>query len=201
VKKPELYCFADTLPLCRTLLDSGVKMIQLRAKNLREKELIALGISMMDLIRKVPEARLILNDRADLISVIGAHGVHMGQDDGDPERVRALLPEGGILGVSVDTAEEARAAVRAGADYIGAGALYSTPTKKDAVTIGWNGVEEIISSVSKPVAVIGGITLKDVQKLTALGAGYICVISDINNSPDIGEKVREYHKQLKRKEI
>jgi len=197
MKQTELYCFADTLDLCRSLLDSGVRIIQLRAKKLKDEELISLGVSMMEMVRKVPEARLILNDRADLVETIGAHGVHLGQDDGNPERVRALLPKGRIMGVSVDTAEEARAAARAGADYIGAGALYSTTTKKDAVTIGWKGVEKIISSVSTPVAVIGGVTLKDIPGLMALGAGYICVISDINNSMDISGRVNEYQKLLK----
>ncbi len=197
MKESELYCFADTLPLCRTFLESGVNMIQLRAKHLNDRELIALGCSMMELFRYFPRAKLILNDRADLVGRIGAHGVHLGQDDGDPGAVRKMLPGGCIMGVSVDTPGEANEAVLAGADYIGAGALYATPTKTDAVTIGWEGVESVISSVTRPVAVIGGVTLKDVPKLVNLGAGYICVISDINGSPDVKEKISLYQKSIK----
>ncbi|PIE65192.1 MAG: thiamine phosphate synthase [Desulfobacterales bacterium] len=193
----ELYCFADTLPLCRRLLAGGARIIQLRAKRINNDQFRDLAAAMQQLIHKSNEpAIFIVNDRVDIAFEIGADGVHIGQDDPDYKEVIAAAPVGMSVGVSVSTAAEARKAEQAGAHYVGAGAVFPTPTKDDAQLIGLDGLKKITDAVQIPVVAIGGLNLENIASVRDRGADYFAIISEINKSPDIAGRIDALKKRI-----
>lgn len=187
-----MYCFADNLELCRKLLVAGARIIQLREKTMDDQRFFELGQGMFDLVKRFEGAVLIINDRVDVAMRLGAHGVHIGQDDEDFRRVIKMAPPSMIVGVSVDTAQQARIAHAAGADYLGAGAVFATQTKTDAPVIGIDGLRSIVNAVDIPVAAIGGITIENLPQIIETGAKYYAVISELNSAPDISSRFREF---------
>ncbi|MBQ3759623.1 MAG: thiamine phosphate synthase, partial [Synergistaceae bacterium] len=121
----------------------------------------------------------IVNDNVNLACDISADGVHVGQSDMEAGNVRALIGAGKILGVSVRTAEEAIEAERKGADYLGAGAVFHTGSKDDAVNITHEALREICRAVKIPVVAIGGINAGNIHELGGSGIAGVAVISAI----------------------
>ncbi len=187
-----MYCFADTPELCDRLLQAGARIIQLREKKLDDQRFYELGRAMLDRVRRFEGAVLIVNDRVDVALKLEAHGIHIGQEDEHYRRVIQKAPPSMIVGVSVDNAEQAGIAESAGADYLGAGAVFSTATKADAPVIGIDGLRSIVNAVGIPVAAIGGITLKNLPRVIETGARYYAVISELNSAPDISLRYREF---------
>lgn len=179
-----IYCFSDTPALCRRLLDAGARVIQLRHKTAGEAEFRRLAAAMAARVRTVEEAVLIVNDRVEIALEVGADGIHVGQEDMAFAEVIRRVPAGMIVGVSARTPAQARAAAAAGATYIGAGAVFATPTKPDAEVIGLKGLGDVIAAVTIPVVAIGGITLATVRPVLAAGARFCAVISGINDAAD-----------------
>jgi thiamine-phosphate pyrophosphorylase len=194
----ELYCFADTLALCDALLAAGARIIQLREKTLGDAAFLRLAGQMADRVRRHPDAVFIVNDRVAAALAVGADGVHIGQEDADYRDVLQRVPPGMLVGVSVDTVDQALAAQAAGADYLGAGAVFATPTKKDARVIGLHGLQTITAAVSIPVAAIGGISLDNIRQVDAAGARYFAIISQINQTGDIAGRLRAFKECLNR---
>ncbi len=190
-KNRALYCFADSLPLCRSLLDGGARIIQLRAKGLNDSAFRELAEEMQMTIRRFPEpATLIINDRVDIALDIRADGLHLGQDDSDYRSVIKAAPPGMIIGVSVRNTVEALDAENAGAAYVGAGAVFPTVTKSDAQLIGLEELRRIVDATRIPVVAIGGIGHANIDRVFKAGAHYFAVISDINQSADITARIR-----------
>jgi thiamine-phosphate pyrophosphorylase len=134
---------------------------------------------------------LIVNDDVDVALAVGANGVHLGKDDGDLAAARAKLP-GRILGVSCYAdLEAARAAIRAGANYVAFGSVFASPTKPGAVRAP---VSLFQSNLGVPLCAIGGITLGNAPQLIAAGAALLAVISDLFDAPDITLRAAEYRK-------
>lgn len=158
-------------------IKGGATVIQLREKNCGGKEFTARAAAALAQCRAAGVA-LIINDRVDVALAIGADGVHVGQDDIPAEAVRKVLGPDCILGVSVKTEEEALAAEAAGADYLGAGAIFSTSTK-DSSVIGLEGFEEVCRAVSIPVVAIGGVGKTAVKDVVSVGAAGIAVVSAV----------------------
>ena len=156
----------------------GATIIQLREKNLSHEEfkLEALEIQALCKNFNVP---FIINDDVELACEINADGIHVGQSDMEAGNVRALIGQDKILGVSVRTAQEAIIAESKGADYLGAGAVFHTGSKSDAVDISHEALKEICSSVKIPVVAIGGITAQNLIELKGSGIAGIAVISAI----------------------
>jgi thiamine-phosphate pyrophosphorylase len=194
----ELYCFADNLPLCEKLLAAGARIIQLREKSLDDQTFLQLAREMMSLVRKYEDAVLIINDRVEIALEVAAHGVHVGQEDENYLNVLRRVPQEMIVGVSVDTVTQAVAAEIAGATYLGAGAVFRTPTKIDAVVIGLEGLQEIVQAVQIPVVAIGGISLENIGKVVPTGAQYYAIISQINSAPDIKKRIDEFNDLISR---
>jgi len=192
----EVYGFASSLQEAKLLLDNGIRLIQFRNKSLSEVESLWVAKRIVDLANCYQGARVIINDKVSLALETGAHGVHLGQDDGDyPSLIREL--KGRLhVGVSIDTVEEALEAQEAGADYIGAGAVFGSQTKPEAPYMGLGLLKDICDSVHCPVSAIGGITLESLPLVLKAGAHFICVISDINNHPDPPERIRGYLQTL-----
>ncbi len=196
-EKRSLYCFADSLPLCRSLLDGGARIIQLRAKKLNDSVFHKLAEEMQMMIRRFPgPAALIINDRVDIALDIQADGLHLGQDDSDYRSVIKAAPPGMIIGVSVGNSAEALDAQAAGADYVGAGAVFPTATKSDAQLIGLEELRRIVAATRIPVVAIGGIGHANIDLVVEAGAHYFAVISDINQSADISARIRALNHKI-----
>ncbi|ADU52064.1 thiamine-phosphate pyrophosphorylase [Thermaerobacter marianensis DSM 12885] len=172
----------DPAPLLRPVLEAGIRAVQLRAKEVPDRVAYRVAVAVRDLTARFG-ALLIVNDRLDLALAAAADGVHLGQDDLPAEAARRLWPEG-LLGVSVRTPVEARAAEAAGADYVGAGALRSTSTKPDSRVIGLEGLAAVVGATRLPVIAIGGITVDDLPALRRLGVAGVAVASAIARAAD-----------------
>jgi thiamine-phosphate pyrophosphorylase len=175
----------------RAAVRGGATAVQLRDKGASTRDTIELGRALLAITRPagVP---LIVNDRADVALAIDADGVHVGQGDMPAPLARQIIGPRRILGVSAGTVKEARQAEREGADYLGVGDVYGTPTKRDAGTpIGLSGLSEIARAVSIPVVAIGGITLDNAAAAIQAGAAGVAVISAVVGASDPEAEARQ----------
>lgn len=181
----------EKLPdVCREILEHGVTFLQLREKELDQTALLKEAEELKGLCVQfgVP---FVVNDSVETAVQAGADGVHVGQSDIKGRNIRAMIGPDRILGISAGTVEEARAAERAGADYIGVGAVFGTSTKKDARNLSVEKLREISSSVSIPVVAIGGINRVNVRELSGSGVDGIAVISALFGAERPGEAAAE----------
>lgn len=171
-------------------LDAGVTFLQLREKDLDERSFLeeARKIGRAAKSRRIP---FIINDNLEIALKSGADGVHVGQRDMAAKDVRALLGPDKILGVSAQTVEQAVAAERAGADYLGVGAVFHTSTKLDAADVDHQTLRAICDAVSIPVVAIGGIGPKNILKLSGSGIDGVAVISSILAQPDAAQATKQ----------
>lgn len=165
-------------------LQGGVTILQLREKELDEDSFTDEAIEVKSLCRKygVP---LIINDNVNVALKSGADGVHVGIEDMPIDEIRRKAPDSFIIGATCKTVEQAQSAERLGADYMGVGAVFPSPTKKNAVRITREQLKEICSSVSIPAVAIGGITLENVGELQDGGMSGIAVVSAVFSADDI----------------
>jgi thiamine-phosphate pyrophosphorylase len=134
---------------------------------------------------------LIFNDNLELAMAAGADGVHLGKDDGDVAAARAKL-KGKLLGVSCyNSLEAAASAVRAGADYVAFGSVFTSSTKPNAVRAELSLFADA-RALGVPLCAIGGITLQNAPQLVAAGADLLAVITDLFDAPDITARARDY---------
>ena len=169
-------------------LKGGTTCLQLREKKLDTEHFLKEARQLKPLCRSygVP---FIINDNVDVALASNADGVHIGQSDGDIVETRARIGNK-ILGVSAATIEEALEAERAGADYLGVGAVFPTNSKNDAEHVSLSTLRDICNAVSIPVVAIGGITLDNVSLLIDSGICGIAVISAIYAQKDIQNAAR-----------
>lgn len=168
----------------RAAIRGGATVVQLRDKQATTREMIELGRALLDVTRPagVP---LIVNDRVDVALAIDADGVHVGLDDMPVALARRLLGPDRLLGFSPDSPEGARQGEREGADHLGIGDVFGTPTKSDAGTpIGLGGLSAAAGAVSIPVVAIGGITADNAASVIRVGAAGVAVISAVVGAGD-----------------
>lgn len=168
-----------TLAQCvREAIAGGATFVQLREKHLSTDEIVAEAAELIPLCRaaRVP---FLIDDDVEAARLSGADGVHVGQSDTACAEARRILGPDAIIGVSAQTVEAALAAEAAGADYLGVGALFGTPTKPDAVDVTFEGLARICAAVSIPVTAIGGLNLKTVDQLAGTGVDGAAVVSAI----------------------
>ena len=180
----------SVVEVVQAALRGGATVIQLREKEASTREMVELGMALLRVTRPagVP---LIVNDRVDVALAIDADGVHVGQDDMPAALARKLIGPDKILGVSAETVEQALLAQRDGADYLGVGDVYGTPTKPDAgPPIGLEGLRRIVEAVDIPVVGIGGITPDNAAAVIEQGAVGVAVISAVFAAPDPEEATR-----------
>lgn len=165
-------------------LRGGVTCLQLREKNLSEDEFIKEAVKVKEqcLRYNVP---LIINDNADVAIKSGADGVHVGIEDAPVDELRKKLPKGFIIGATAKTVEQAKAAEKSGADYIGVGAVFPSPTKTNAIRITHNELQQICSAVSIPAVAIGGINYDNIDELKGGGMDGVALVSAIFSADDI----------------
>ncbi len=169
---------------------NGVTVVQVREKNVGGREFCEVAAAVHQVTRALG-VPLIVNDRLDVMLTLGAEGVHVGPDDIPPERVRELIP-GRILGVTVDSIAGLRRAERAGADYVGVGPVFATPTKPDAgPALGIDGLARIVRRARVPCVAIGGINARNAAAVKATGVSGIAVVSAIMAAPEPGTAARQ----------
>jgi thiamine-phosphate pyrophosphorylase len=164
-----LHALVEDLDAARAAVEGGATVVQLRRKGASTDELAEAGAGFAEL-----GATFVVNDDVEAAIRLGADGVHLGQADDGVERA---LAAGLLLGLSASTRREAAVAEYQGAGYIGAGPVWSTPSKPDAAPpIGLHGLEEICQSVSVPVVAIGGVTAANARDCIRAGAAGVAVI-------------------------
>ena len=176
--------------VCREILEHGGTFLQLREKELDQEAFLKEAEELKELCARfgVP---FVVNDSVETAVQAGADGVHVGQSDIKGRNIRAMIGPDRILGISAGTVEEARAAEKAGADYIGVGAVFGTSTKKDARNLSVEKLREISASVSIPVVAIGGINRSNVGELSGSDVDGIAVISALFGAERPGEAAAE----------
>ncbi|MCY1031246.1 thiamine phosphate synthase [Corallococcus sp. BB11-1] len=172
------------------LLAGGARVLQLRMKHTPPREALAAARAVVARCRQAG-ALCLLNDRVDLALLADAHGVHVGDEDLPPEAARELLGPGRLVGVTARGTQGARAALAAGADYVGVGPLFGTTTKQvQAPVLGLEAFKRVVAESPLPVVGIGGVGLANIARVAATGAHGAAVVSDALLAQDIAERVR-----------
>lgn len=167
----------------RELIDGGVGLLQIRAKGQPATVVERLARSVLPVTRgtAVP---LILNDFPRIAAAVGCDGVHVGQDDDAVARAREVMGPGAIVGKSTHSLEQAVAAAAEGADYIGFGPLFATPTKPGRPAIGLGDVGEVHRRVTIPIFCIGGIKASNLDGVMTAGARRVVIVSEMLEASD-----------------
>lgn len=178
--------FADTL----SALKAGIKVVQYREKGRSTLELFENALKLRELCLEFG-AKFIVNDRLDIALAVKADGVHLGQDDLPLVEAQKICGSKLIIGVSTHSVDQAIAAQKAGADYIGFGPVYETTTKVGAgCARGVTELKEVLDNVEMPVIAIGGIKSGNLDALTAVGVRHAAVISEVVDSESVSKKVK-----------
>lgn len=174
----------------RKLLNGGVTFVQLREKELDEESFLLEARKIRELCGqyKVP---FVINDNVEIAVKVDADGVHVGQGDMEAGEVRRRMGADKIVGVSVQTVEQALLAQHQGADYLGVGAVFPTDSKTDAANVSLETLRAICTAVEIPVIAIGGIGPDNVMELTGSGICGIAVISALFARPELKAAARE----------
>jgi thiamine-phosphate pyrophosphorylase len=184
------YVQPEAVPnVTQQLVRGGIDLLQLRAKD-----------KPLDLIRQLAEAMLqitqsanvplIINDHPQLLQEVKAEGCHVGQTDCPVAKARELAGRPVIVGKSTHSIEQALAAQAEGADYIGFGPIFPTPTKPEATAVGLGDLKTLRQKVKIPVFCIGGIKETNFMKVADAGAERVCIVSDLLLAPDINARTR-----------
>ncbi|MES2573255.1 MAG: thiamine phosphate synthase [Verrucomicrobiota bacterium] len=193
---------ADLRSVTERMIEGGVDLLQLRAKHATEEEIESLAQAILPLT-EAAGVPLIVNDFPQLVPSIGAQGAHVGQDDFSIEDARwragralaqeVTLP---IIGKSTHSFEQAVAAQEQGADYIGFGPLFATPTKPGRPAIGLDEIRRVHEAVKIPIFCIGGIKLENLDAVIGAGARRVVIVSGILQAADIAGYCRTVKARL-----
>lgn len=193
VTQEDLSAGRSTETIAADAIAGGVDVVQVREKHRGARTQLETARALREPTAEA-DVLLIVNDRVDVAAAADADGVHLGDDDLPVEVAREQLGEEAVIGRSVSTVAAAREAERAGADYLGVGALYSTGSKDvddDEDEIGLAVVEEIANTVDIPFVGIGGVTPERAADVVASGADGVAVITAITQADDPEEATRE----------
>ena len=159
-------------------LEGGITLLQLREKNMPDSEVLPCAKEILGICHR-HGVKLIINDNVYMCKEIDADGVHLGQGDMPLQKARAILGDDKIIGVTAKTVLQATTAQNDGADYLGCGAMFVSPTKKDAIPMNNETLKEISNAVDIPVVAIGGIDESNINTLEATGISGVAVVSAI----------------------
>lgn len=177
-------------------LKGGVTIVQLREKNLEEEAFIEEAVQIKELCHRY-QVPLIINDNVDVALKSGADGVHVGIEDAPVADIRKKVGKDFIIGATAKTIEQAKNAEASGADYLGVGAVFPSPTKKNAIRISTEQLREICTSVSIPAVAIGGISRENVLEIKGGGMDGIAVVSAIFAAEDIKKAAADLKEKAK----
>jgi len=191
----------STLEIVKSGVAGGVTCVQLREKNCSTRKFIKEALSVKEFL-KTSNIPLIINDRVDVAQAVQADGVHLGQTDMPFAMAKVILKDSMIIGISVESLEDAIRAEKDGADYIGISPIFSTPTKSDtAPPLGLEGLKEISKAVSLPKVAIGGLNRKNAGEVILNGADGIAVVSAIVSADDPRKAAEELSYIIKKAPI
>ena len=176
----------------------GAKVIQLRDKHRGKGELLVIAQELKNLCHK-SDTLFIINDYLDIALATDADGLHIGQTDLPLSVVREELPIDKIIGCSTATPAQALKAEAEGADYIAAGSIFPTPSKKDATVVGIEGLRQIRQAITIPLVAIGGINKDNIAEVIAAGANAAAVISAVLAQKDIEQATRQLVAEIEQK--
>ena len=196
---PRLYVILDAALITSperdcalSLAEAGVRLIQYRNKSAPARQ-------YLDSSRELAEAlhphgvTFIVNDRPDVAFLVGASGVHVGQDDLDVEQARGVAGQDKLVGVSTHNLEQFNKAVASTADYIAIGPLFSTTSKaKPDPIVGLAFLRRVRGLTDKPIVGIGGISLDRAKSVIEAGADSVAVISGVLSAPNPSQSARQY---------
>ncbi len=182
---------ADVVALARAVIAGGARLLQLRAKHASTGELIALARAVRNVTTRAGTA-LIINDRADVARLVGAAGVHLGQDDLPPAAARAQLGPGAIIGFSTHTLAQVDAVLDAGAiDYLAFGPIYATRSKRNPDPAqGLDTLAAVRVRCALPLVAIGGIDASTIGAVRNAGADAVAVIGALAGARDPAAAMR-----------
>jgi thiamine-phosphate pyrophosphorylase len=180
------------------MMAGGVDLLQLRAKNQARKEIAKLAAELHPFVaeRRVP---LIINDHVEIARNTGAEGVHLGQDDLPIADAREIVGPDCAIGKSTHSVDQAIRAFYEGADYIGFGPIFATPTKPDYRPIGLKEIRRVHEAVRIPIFCIGGIKLDNLPEVIEAGASRVVIVSGLLQAKDIAGYARAARDLLNRK--
>ena len=176
--------------LARQLTEAGADLIQLRDKQLCDRELAARGRVLRDITRG-SNTLFIVNDRPDIAAIVGADGVHVGQDELSVADSRAVLGSNRLVGVSIHSIEQARQAILDGADYIGCGPTFPSRTKEFSEFPGLALLQAVANEISLPAFAIGGVTLENLPQIFGTGFRRVAVSGCVTSAKDPGTAIAE----------
>ncbi len=186
----EALCHHGIGPAVRQALEAGVRIVQLREKDMTDRRCLELAHRVREWTREA-DTLFIMNDRADLAVLCDADGVHVGQEELTVREARRIVGANRLVGVSTHTIEQARQAVLDGADYIGVGPVFPTKTKSFDQLAGLEFVKQVAAEIKLPWFAIGGITLENIAAVKSAGATQIAVSSAVCSSPNSGRAAAE----------
>ena len=182
----------------RALLGAGVKILQYREKHAKAGVMLDECRLLARLCREAG-ACFIVNDHIDIALLVDADGVHIGQDDLPISEVRRLVGPDKIIGLSTHCPEQAEAAVRDGADYIGVGPMFATQTKEDASEpVGYEYLEWVAKNCPIPFVAIGGIKEHNIGELVRRGCHCSALVSELVGADDIAAKVASVREAIRK---
>ena len=176
-------------------LKGGATLIQLREKNMSQEEFLKEAREITELCHRYGTA-LIINDNVEVALKSGADGVHVGIEDTPVKEIRKMVPGDFIIGATAKTTEQAQRAEQEGADYIGVGAVFPSPTKKNAIRITLEQLKKISGSVRIPAVAIGGITYENADTLRGGGMAGMAVVSAVFGAADIKKETARLKKKI-----
>lgn len=183
--------------MAQQMIDGGVDLIQLRAKDRPSAEIAKIAAELHGLTanRDVP---LIINDHPEIARIASAEGVHVGQDDRAISEVREIAGPNCMVGKSTHSFDQAIRAFYEGADYIGFGPIFATPTKPNYPPIGLDEIQRVHEAVRIPIFCIGGIKLDNLPEVMEAGARRVVIVSGLLQAKDIATYGRAAKKLLNR---
>ncbi|MCU1243566.1 MAG: thiamine-phosphate diphosphorylase [Candidatus Acidoferrum typicum] len=196
---PRLYVILDATLLnnsphdcARELAAAGVRLLQYRDKMASARDLLATSRELVSSLNTYGTS-LVVNDRPDVAVLAGAAGVHVGQEDLDPEQARAVVGEEMWIGTSTHNLEQFRRAAATSVDYIAVGPIFATTSKANPdPVVGLELIRQVRHLTEKSIVAIGGITLERAASVIEAGADSVAVIRDVVCAEEPGERARRF---------
>ncbi len=180
---------SEVAAVVEAMIKGGVDLVQLRGKERAIDDLVDLAAELHELTAR-SSTPLIVNDHAEIAREVAVEGVHVGQEDDSIEVVRQKAGRELLVGKSTHSFEQALAARREGADYIGFGPIFATPTKPDYAPIGLSDIKRVHAEVSLPIFCIGGINIDNLQSVIDAGAKRVVMVSALLKAHSIVDYAR-----------
>jgi thiamine-phosphate pyrophosphorylase len=180
---------ADAARIVEQMIEGGIDLIQIRGKNKSIGELVDLAAELHELA-STSSTPVIVNDHAEVAARVPIEGVHVGQDDDSIEIARQKAARDILIGKSTHSLEQARAAQREGADYIGFGPIFATPTKPEYAPAGLENIRRLHTELDLPIFCIGGINIDNLQSVIDAGAKRVVMVSALIKAHNLVDYAR-----------